>query len=239
MVTTQISSSGANLSSGDFKASSEDWSTKCWSTVVDANIDLRANVLGFNTVVTLWQLTKQMTDEVWSGVIVPQCLVHDFFLRTKQPQSILFVGGITGTMSALLVAPEHVFDGFKNTNISFMNDAGLFMFEKHLKNSSPEKSFGYSVYDKSELISGVDDKFEMITVQGWDIAYDSELLDALVDSLTPGGMLVVCASNDTSFIYSSSYKWHQYYGLHKALNEFAGTSYHFPHFYGTTVFVKE
>ena len=238
MVSTQLSSSGTSLVSNEFKTNMEDWSTKCWNTMVEASVDLSHNAVGLSTVSMQWRVSKDMTDEFWVGAIIPQMSIEDFLIRTKQPTSILFVGGLSSSVSRFLLAPESVFDGFKNANINFVNDVGLFMYEKNLKNVHEHTSFGYSVYDKSELISGIDEKFEMIAVQSWDVAFDMEYLDSLVNALVPGGTLVISATNDASNMYSSSYNWHPYYEFHETLKGLSGTSYHFPHFYGVTVFVK-
>jgi hypothetical protein len=238
MVSTQLSSSGVSLNSDEFKTNMEEWSTKCWNTLVEANVDLSHTALGLHTVAMQWQVSKNMSEELWSGAILSQLSVEHFLMLTKKPTSILFVGGLSSSLSRFLLAPEQVFEGFKDASINFVNDAGLFMFEKNLKNVHAQTSFGYSVYDRSELISEVDKKFEMIAVQSWDIAFDFELLGSLVDTLSPGGVLVISSTNDASAIYSSSYRWHPYYDVHEALKNFSGTSYHLPQFYGTTVFVK-
>lgn len=238
MVSTQLSSSGATLVSDEFKTNMEEWSTKCWNTMVQASVDLSHNAVGLSTVSMQWRVSKDMTDEFWVGAILPQMSIEDFLIRTTKPTSILFVGGLSSSVSRFLLAPEHVFDGFKNANINFVNDVGLFMYETNLKNVHEHTSFGYSVYDKSELISGIDEEFEMIAVQSWDVAFDTEYLTSLANTLAPGGMLVISATNDASNMYSSSYNWHPYYEFHKTLKDLPGTSYHFPQFYGVTVFVK-
>ena len=238
MVTTKLSSSGATLDSENFKTNIEEWATRCLGTLSAANVDLRFNAVGFDTPYSLWQIYKNMTEEVWSGVALPGMLLHEFLIRTNKPNSLLFVGGLNVQMSLLPLAPVEVFDGLKDTQISFMNDAGLFMFEKTLKNMHEHTSFGYSVYDRSELISETSDKFDMIAVNAWDISYDLELLGALVSNLNANGVLVVSQTNNTSGIYSSSYQWNPWYGLHEALSKESGTSYHVPLFYGTTLFVK-
>lgn len=238
MVSTQLSSSGVSLDSDEFKTNIEEWSTKCWNTLLEANVDLSHTSLGLHTWVMLLQVSKNMSQEFWSGVLVPAFSVEHFLMLTKKPTSILFVGGISSTLSRFLLAPEQVFEGFKDASINFVNDAALFLFEKNFKNVHAQTSIGYSVYDKSELILGVDEKFEMIAVLSPDIAFDFELLGSLVDALSPGGVLIISSTNDASEIYSSSYKWHPYYGVHEALKNYSGISYHLPQFYGTTIFVK-
>ena len=141
-------------------------------------------------------------------------------------------------MTRFLMAPENVFDGLKDTSINFVNDASLFLFEQNLKNVYGSSSFGYSVYDKSELISEVDNEFEMIVAHAWDIVLDEEYLNALVNNLASGGVLVISGANESSSVYSSSYRWHPYYNAHEALKNLPGISYHFAQFLGTSVFVK-
>ena len=238
MVSTQLSSSGSSLISDEYKANVEETSTKYWNTLLEANVDLSSNSLGMHTVAMLLQLTKQMTDELWYGVMVPQMSVENFLLRTKKPESILFVGACSSPMTRFFATPENVFDGLKDTSISFVNDASLFLFEKNLKNVYENSSFGYSVYDKSELMSEVDDKFEMIVAHAWDIVLDLEYLNSLVNNLASGGVLVISGANESSSIYSASYLWHPYYDAHKALKNLPGISYHFAQFLGTSVFVK-
>ena len=238
MVTTKLSSAGANLESQEFKTNVEDWSKRCLETLSAANVDLRFNAIGFDTPYSLWQIYQNQTEEVWSGVNVPHMLLHDLLIRMNKPQSLFFVGGLNVQMSLLPLAPREVFDGLKDTQISFMNDAGLFMFEKTLKNMHEQTSFGYSVYDRSEIVSEISEKFDMIVVNAWDVSYDPELIEALVGNLNTNGVLVISQTNNTSGIYNSVYKWNPWYGLHGALLEAQGTSYHLPLFYGTTIFVK-
>lgn len=238
MVSAQLSSSGSSLISEEYKANVEETTTKYWNTLLEANVDLSHNALGMHTVAMLLQLTKQMTDELWYGVMVPQMSIENFLLHTKKPASILFVGACSSPMTRFLMAPENVFDGLKQTSINFVNDASLFLFEQNLKNVYASSSFGYSVYDKSELTSEVDDKFEMIVAHAWDIVLDKEYLNSLVNNLTSGGVLVISGANESSSIYSSSYRWHPYYDAHEVLKNLPGISYHFAQFLGTSVFVK-
>ena len=238
MVSTQLSSSGSSLISEEYKANVEETSTKYWNTLLEANIDLTHNALGMHTVAMLLQLTKNMTDELWYGVMLPQMSVENFLLNTKKPTSILFVGACSSPMTRFFVAPENIFDKLENISINFVNDASLFLFEKNIKNVYVNSSFGYSVYDKSELVSEVDNKFEMIVAHAWDIAFDEEYLKSLVNNLAPGGILVISGANESSSIYSSSYRWHPYYEAHEALKNLPGISYHFAQFLGTSVFVK-
>lgn len=238
LVTTKLSSSGITLDSEEFKTNIEEWADRCLRTLSDANVDLRVNAIGFLTPYSYWQIYKDQPSEIWSGVHVPHMLLHEFLIRTNKPESLLFIGGMSMQMPLLPLAPKEIFDGLKDAQINFMNDAGLFMFEKTLKNVHEQTSFGYSVYDRSELISETSEKFDMISVMAWDIAYDLELLNALVSNLATNGILVISHTSNTSGIYSSSYRWNSHYGLHEALLEAPGASYHLPLFYGTTLFVK-
>ena len=238
MVSTQLSSSGSSLISEEYKANVEETSTRNWHTLVEANVDLTYGSLGMHTVAMLLQLTKQMTDELWYGVMVPQMLVENFLLHIKKPTSILFVGACSSPMTRFFMAPENVFDGLKETSINFVNDASLFLFENNIKNVYANSSFGYSVYDKSEIVSEIDNKFEMIVSHAWDIVLDDEYLNSLVNNLAQGGILIISGANESSSIYSSSYRWHPYYEAHEALKNLPGISYHFAQFLGTSVFVK-
>ena len=85
-----------------------------------------------------------------------------------------------------------------------------------------------------------DNKFEMIVAHAyaWDIMLDEEYLNSLVNNLASGGILVIAGTNESSSIYSSSYRWHPYYDAHEALKNLPGVSYHFAQFLGTSVFVK-
>jgi hypothetical protein len=237
MVTSQLSSSGLSPFLEEYKTNMEEWSTRCWQTLLDANVDLRHTTLGLGTVAMQWQITKQMSHEFWYGLIVSQMPIGEFLIDAKRPESILFVNGIVGGTSSFLLAPESHFDKFQAMEINFVNDAGLFMFEKNLRNWDGHASFSYSVYDKSELLSDKTEKFDMIVAQSWDL-YDMEFIEALIDNLNPGGSLAINGSNDSTTLYSSSYKWHPNYIVHKKLLESEGTTYHFPQFYGMTLFVK-
>lgn len=240
MVSTKLSSSGSSLISEEYKANVEETVTKYWNTLLEANVDMTHNALGMHTVATAFQLRKQMTDEMWYGMFVPQMFVENMLLHIKKPASILFVGACSSPMTYFFMSPENVFDGLKDTSINFVNDASLFLFEKNLKNVYPNSSFGYSVYDKSELMSEVDNKFEMIVAHAyaWDMMLDEEYLNSLVNNLAPGGILVIAGTNESSSIYSSSYRWHPYYNAHETLKNLPGISYHFAQFLGTSVFVK-
>ena len=239
LVTTKLSSAATALDSQEFKTNYEEYSQRCLRTLSDANVDVRANAIGFYTQWTVLGVTKKLSDDFWYSIGIPDIMYGEFYLRQNKPESLLFVGGLNVAMSVLPLAPKEIFDGLKDTQISFMNDAGLFMFENNLKNVHEQTSFGYSVYDRAELISEPSEKFDMIHVMAWDIAYDLELLDALVGNLSKNGTLLISYSSNTSTIYSSSYKWNMYHKLHEALLNAPGKSYHFSQFYGSTLFIKD
>jgi hypothetical protein len=238
LVTTKLSSAATALDSSEFKTNYEEFSQRCLRTLSDANVDVRANAIGFYTQWTILGVTKKLNDEFWYSIGIPDIMFGEFYLRQNKPESLLFVGGLNTAMSVLPLAPKEIFDGLKDTEISFMNDAGLFMFEKTLKNMHEQTSFGYSVYDRSEIVSEISEKFDMIAVNAWDVSYDPELIKALVGNLNTNGVLVISQTNNTSGIYNSFYKWNPWYGLHGVLLEEQGASYHLPLFYGTTIFVK-
>ena len=92
MVSTQLSSSGSSLISEEYKANVEETSTRYWNTLLEANVDLTYDSLGMHTVAMLLQLTKQMTDELWYGVMVPQMLVRIFCSTPKNPHQYCLLG---------------------------------------------------------------------------------------------------------------------------------------------------
>lgn len=239
LVTSKLSSAATPLDSQEFKTNYEEFCQRCLKTLSNANVDVRANAIGFYNQWTIWSVVKKLTDEFWYSIGLPDIMFGEFYLRQNKPESLLFVGGLNIAMSTLPLYPKESFDGLKDTQINFMNDAGLFMFENNLKNLHEQTSFGYSVYDRSELISGTSKKFDMIHVMAWDIAYDLELVNALISNLSQNGTLLISYSNNTSTIYSSSYKWDMYNKMHQALYKAPGKSYHFSQFYGSTLFVKD
>ena len=238
MVSAQLSSFGQASLSDEFKTNVEDWSKACRAVLSAANADMRHNAIGQHTVANQWLIEKDMTNQLWSGLVASELMVNEFIVSLKNPQSVLFADGVSGRASQLLMAPASVFNGFSGVEIGFVNDASLFMFEENLKNKHEQTSFGYSVYDKSEILENTDGQFDMIFVSANSVLFDLGFVSALIENLNQGGMLVVGSSNDSSQIYSGAYKWHPYTELHSCLSASDGTVLHLPHFYGMTIFTK-
>lgn len=126
-------------------------------------------------------------------------------------------------------------------NISFVNNYCLFVYEKFIRgNYGPHSTFPYSVYSVLDLGESLpeEEKFTTILTSGVDLVGEEHLIQSMIDSLAPGGTLVIAQSNHGKMLYSSTYFTDSYYLINKALLDNDGITVHSNTGVGITTFKK-
>jgi len=126
-------------------------------------------------------------------------------------------------------------------HINFVNNNCLFVYEKFIRGKyGPHSIFPYSVYSIFDLGESLpeDEKFTTIFASGVDLIGEDNLIQSMIDSLTPGGTLVITQSNHGKMLYNSKYFTDQYYSIHKVLLNNDGITLHSSSGTGITTFKK-
>ena len=127
------------------------------------------------------------------------------------------------------------------THINFVNNYCLFVYEKFIRGKyGPYSTFPYSVYSVSDLGESLpeDEKFTTIYTSGVDLIGEDNLIKSMIDSLAPGGTLVIAQSSHGKMLYNSKYFTDQYYPIHKVLLSNDGITVHSSTGTGITTFKK-
>jgi hypothetical protein len=67
---------------------------------------------------------------------------------------------------------------------------------------------------------------------------NDKLVKDLVESLNPGGVLLIGMSNHNTKLYREDFHIHPYSSMHEILKNSDGHTYHLANGYGQTVFIK-
>jgi len=231
MVSAELGSVGKTVVSEDTRQELQDFVTRCRTTMAEANVDSRFIARGLHEVTNYFLFGNRLTEETFSfffGQVVGVRMILDMV----KPSSVFSPESLMGACDPLFVAGT-----FDDIELNFLNNASLYLFEENRKNRTPGTTVGYKVYDKSEILEDRTPKFDMILSVASTWASDPDFCDAMIDSVKPGGTVVILSVNDSSAIYSPEYRWHQYYDMHDRLRAH-GKTYHLPSFYGTTVLLK-
>jgi hypothetical protein len=233
LIATKLSSVGIEHVNASSRKEFNDYITGCRQTAVDANLDARYIARGFELSTNFFNMLENISEDLQS-VWFQTALIEELLISIKQPQSVLIVNGATYRFRTL-----ELLGSMDNVSINFVNNHYFFWFEEHLKNTKDKYSFGYSAYLEDELITDRTPKFDMVLASAHNFHQNDSFLEALVDSLNSGGILVIEATNHSGEIYSPTYKFHEYYPMHEILMNASGKSFHLANFYGFTVFVKD
>jgi len=233
LVSMDISSCGKELMSKEMQAMGSDITKLHRNTKIAANVDSRYVAIGTYEITRMFDIAAELDEPTYSA-IVHSAQLELLVTKIHNPSSILAV-------TSMLTRPifyELVHNEMPNISWNFVNNASLFLFEENIKNKYESTSFGYSVFDKEEILSDRTEKFDMVMAHAASFIADSNFFESVIDNLSTGGVMLIQATNDASSIYRSNYKWHSHYDMHKTLSLKNGKSFHIPSFYGTTVFIK-
>jgi len=229
LVSTRLSSFSSRMVVEDNRIEWVDFMNKCKQTAVRANLDARFIARGIHMETNFYDATQNPTEDMYS-FISSNSVLDGLLISIKQPTNVLIADGLINRIQ--------VYGLLGNANINFVNTQYLFWWEHNLKNTSENHSFGYSAYHLEELIESPTPQFDMVFASAHVFSENLDLLQGVVDSMLPGGILNIAASNGYSGIYSSDYKTHDLYPMHELLNEADGSSFHLPYFLGNTIFIK-
>ena len=205
-------------------------STSNWLTSI--NLDKRNVAVGGLNTYWVYELIKKMEPE-WAAIIESEYIAQEQVLMSKRPSSILFFD-----------ADNLLWNIYRNrypeTELCFVNNHTLFIMES-VTNSLEhpgvriDDNSEYDVIDASDL--GVD-KFDMAVCWAWSIVGSEDALSGLINSLNPGGVLLIGMSNHNTKLYREDFHIHPYSQMHEILKNSDGHTYHLANGYGQTVFVK-
>ena len=233
LIATKLSSVGLEHVTASSRQEFDEYIAGCRQTAVDANLDARYIARGFEISTNFFNMLDNISEDLQS-LQFQTVLIEELLISIKQPRSVLIADGATYRFRTL-----ELLGSMDNVSINFVNNHYFFWFEEHLKNTNDKYSFGYSAYLEDELIDEREPKFDMVLASAHNFHQNNIFLEAIVDSLNPGGVLIIEASNHSSEIYSPTYKFHEYYPMHEILMNASGKSFHIANFYGFTVFVKD
>jgi len=126
-------------------------------------------------------------------------------------------------------------------NISFVNNYCLFLYEKFIRgNYGPHSTFPYSVFSIFDLGKSLpeDEKFTTILISAVEVIGEENLIQSMIDSLAPGGTMVIAQSNHGRALYSNTYFTDPYYSINKILLSNDGITVHNSAGGGITTFRK-
>lgn len=123
-------------------------------------------------------------------------------------------------------------------SIGFVNNVDLVFYEQCIRNNVEGAINEYDVYDRDDLGSHIDEKFDFIITHGLDVVCDFELLGKFTDSLNSGGKLFISTVGKGRNYFNDAYFASQFYHLHKFLHEKNGSTFHTIDVGGVTTFIK-
>jgi hypothetical protein len=233
LIATKLSSVGVDHVTASNRQEFNEYIAGCKQTTIDANLDARYIARGFELSTNFFNMLENISEDLQS-LQFQTVLIEELLISIKQPQSVLIADGATYRFRTL-----ELLGSMNNVSINFVNNHYFFWFEEHLKNTNNKYSFGYSAYLEDELIDEREPKFDMVLAAAHNFHQNTNFLEALIDSLNSGGILMIQSTNHSSEIYSPTYKFHEYYPMHEILMKASGKSFHIANFHGFTVFVKD
>ena len=201
------------------------------------NLDLREEMRSFDDVgVALNAITPTMSVAPWNAVI-NHFMTEVFNLLMLLDRRNFLVHSISN--GALYDIAMRALG--KEGKLNFINNYHLCIYEKFIRgNYGPHSTVPYSVYSVFDLGASLpeEEKFTLIMVNGIDVIGEHGLIQSLVDSLAPGGTLVLTHNNHSRFLYSSTYFTDTYYSMHQVLLGSDGITLHSNSGCGITTFKK-
>ena len=229
---TQQSSKTQFSNNIDFAQLMSDSGNAVSSWLASISLDKRnVAVAGLNTY-WIYELIKGMEPE-WAAIIEAEYIAQEQVLMTKKPNSLLFV-------DAEILLWSMYKAKFPDADLCFVNNHSLFFLEHiagelELPGPGINELNEYSVVEPSEISENT---FDMAICWGWSLVGNDKLVKDLVDSLNPGGVLLIGMSNHNTKLYREDFHIHPYSSMHEILKNSDGNTYHLANGYGQTVFIK-
>lgn len=175
----------------------------------------------------------------------PGSMLHDVLMYGFQRAAMLVV--LSGKAKNVLMTNPTTHgpicstykDSFGIEKFAMLNNADLMIYEKAIRGKTEGSISEYDVYDVEDLGEGLEEKFDMIPISGVEAASNLELLDKLVDSLAPGGKLMINGTGKGKNYFNDSFFSNQFYHMHKFLHQKNGSTLHVMDVSGITVFIKD
>jgi hypothetical protein len=205
-----------------------------------ASLNLNMSIASRGTSEGVWYMDLLLNPQTgWREIMANMHNSVELFMSVKNPEKILF-------FSPDLWSSQFIeFSKRKNISINFVNNQSLYNFETFLRDHSMSigseslRDTSYGVVEPDEIGDGEASGFDLIQVMGWDVAYDIELLEKCIGSLSSGGVLLINSTNNSGKIYRDDYNLHPLSDLHEVLKFSNGSTFHNSESYGYTAFVKD
>lgn len=142
--------------------------------------------------------------------------------------------GLSGGLDRFRLKP---FQEIFSSEIVFLNNKKLSLYEKFQKQNTPIE---YNAISQDSLLDGSAGKFGMII--GWSQDMENPFIpvDAYMEALEPGGVMVIQNTSDSVFLYQNDTQASPVWEYHETLKARHDCRvYHIPLFYGITVVVKD
>jgi len=126
-------------------------------------------------------------------------------------------------------------------NLNYLNSGTLYLYEKFVRGKFGHESIvPYSVLLPSDLGDSLPDadKFTFIALAAVRMIGEEALLQSMIDSLTPGGVLALIQSNHERGVYMAAYFTDGMYAMHQILLANDGITIHSSSGSGITIFTK-
>ena len=229
---TQQSSKAMMSTNLDFSVIMSEAGEAASAWLTSINIDKRNVAVGGLNTYWIYELIKKMEPE-WAAIIESEYIAQEQVLMTRKPNSVLFVDA-----DNMLWAVYK--NRFPDTELCFVNNHTLFFMENVANNldyqgAKLSEISGYDVVDSGDIGNH---KFDMAICWAWSIVGSDKMINDLVDSLNPGGVLLIGMSNHNTKLYREDFHIHPYSSIHTILQNSDGNTYHLANGYGQTVFVK-
>ncbi len=207
-----------------------------WRTSLNLNLSIAAR----GTSEGVWYIDLIVNPQTgWREIMGNMHNSVEMMMSIKKPEKILFFSPDLWSSQFIELTKRN------NININFVNNQALYNFETFLRDygmavgSSNFRDVDYGVVEPAEIGDGEASGFDMIQVMGWDVAYDMELLEKCIDSLSAGGVLLIQSTNNSGKLYRDDYQFHPLNDLHKVLKSSNGSTFHNSESYGYTAFIKD
>lgn len=198
-----------------------------------AGVDKRdIAVGGHNIDLWLFEFAQDPTKE-WAAIIEWPERNYEAFLALTRPKKLLLNG----------LMPMVIWEAYSKLNPEaeayFVNTYHLGILERFYKDATGRNfAAPYASVSIKELLDGAVGEFDFIGMFAWELDYDNTLLQAVVNAMASGGVLVIAATNLSETLYRDGILHNPNGEFHRFLKEQDGYTYHIASGHGITVFSK-
>jgi len=196
-------------------------------------VDKRVVAAGADLYIHIWETFDALFDGWKERMFISGGLYAQMLLDIGRPNTAVFT------------TPDRHFDTValcaeRGVEIYFLNNDSLFNFENFIRDlPSYPFNFNYNVIEFSDFIEDTSLSFDFIQMFSSDFILDSDLINAFVERMSPGGFGYLSAMNEETRLYSEDYFIEPISHILELLNAKAEVStYHIPNVYGFQVVTK-